>query len=389
MTDRGPEGASSDSPASGAGRLAVSGLHVGRVLGVPVYVTPAWFLVAAFITVVTAPEVAAEVPGLGAWRYVVSASFAVLLYASVFLHELSHTVVALRLGLPVRRVTLHLLGGFSEIEREPDTPGRDFLVAVAGPLLSLLLGGAGMILVAFTSSGSVVHLLAASLALANLVVGVFNLLPGLPLDGGRLLRAGVWKASGRPYTGTLVAAWVGRVLAGLVLVAPLWLLPLLGFGTDLFDLLWSALVASFIWVGASQSIAAARVRERLPSLQARVITRRAIPVTPDLPLAEALRRARESGAGGMVVVDRGGHPTGLVNEAAVTATPEHRRPWVSVSAVSRNLQPGMVISADLSGEDLLAALRRVPAMEYLVTDDDDRVFGVLSATDVDAVFASA
>lgn len=366
----------------------MSGLSVGRVFGVPVYVTPAWFLVAAFITVAFEPTVATQVPGLGWSRYLVSASFALLLYASVFAHELSHTLVALRLGLPVRRVTLHLLGGFSEIEREPETPGREFLVAVAGPVVSLVLGGVGLLLMGVSTEGTVARVLADSVAVANLLVGVFNLLPGLPLDGGRVLRALVWKTSGRPYTGTFAAAWVGRVLAGVVLVTPLWMPPLLGQEPDLVDLIWSALVASFIWVGASQSLFAAKVRERLPGLQARTLTRRAIPVSADLPLAEALRRAREAGAGGLVVVDRENRPTGLVNEAAVTATPEHRRPWVTVSSATRNLTPGMVISVDLGGEELLGALRRAPAMEYLVTDQNGDVYGVLAATDVDKVFTA-
>jgi Zn-dependent protease/CBS domain-containing protein len=366
---------------------AGGGMQMGRILGVPIYVTPAWFLVAALITLFFADTVERAVPGMGAVRYVVSASFALLLYGSVLLHELSHTVVALRLGLPVRRVTLHLLGGVSEIEREPETPGREFLVAIAGPVVSLALGGAGALLVLAVAPGTVGYLLAWSLAVTNLLVGGFNMLPGLPLDGGRVLRAGVWRATGRPYTGTLAAAWVGRVLAVCVLAAPL--LPLLADeDLDVVNVVWAALVASFVWVGASQAIFAARVRERLPGLQARTLTRRAVPARSDVPLAEALRRAADAGATGIVVLDGDGSPGALVNEAAVTAIPEHRRPWVTVSTVSRRVEPGLVLGVGMSGEDLLAAMRRHPATEYLVLDEDGAVYGVLAAADVDQVFAS-
>ena len=124
-------------PAPGAparGRLVIA-----RPFGVPVDVTPAWFLVAGLITWGFAATVEREVPGLGTWRYAVSLTFALLLYLSVLVHELSHTVVALRSGLPVRRISLHLLGGVSEIERPAETPGREAGIAVAGPLVSLLL----------------------------------------------------------------------------------------------------------------------------------------------------------------------------------------------------------------------------------------------------------
>ncbi|MFC7467265.1 site-2 protease family protein [Actinomadura keratinilytica] len=196
---------------------------MGRFFGVPIYVAPSWFLVAALITWVFGGQLDRVLPELGGARYLVSLFFAVAFYASVLVHELAHTVVALRQKLPVRRIQLQFFGGVSEIEKESETPGREFLLAFVGPLLSLVLGGAFYLALDLVEPGTVPGVLIAGLTISNLLVAVFNLLPGLPLDGGRMLRAVVWKLTGKPMSGTVAAAWVGRVLAVAVLIG----LPLL------------------------------------------------------------------------------------------------------------------------------------------------------------------
>jgi Zn-dependent proteases len=363
------------------------GLRMGRPFGVPVYVSPTWLIVAAFITYTFQPVVLGYLPWLSeATGYVVAFVFAVFLYLSVLLHELAHCVVALRYGLPVRRITLYLLGGVSEIEREPDSPGKEFLVAFAGPLLSLGLAVGGYLLYQLVSPWTILGVLVQQLWLSNLIVGIFNLLPGLPLDGGRMLRAGVWKVAGNPGHGTVAAAWVGRVLAVALVGVPLGLTLITGQGQELTFLLWSVLLASFIWMGASQALRAARVRARIPQVRARELARPAIAVTADLPLAEALRRAEEAGAGAIVVADHDGRPVAIVNQAAVTATPEHRRPWISTGAVARSLEPALVLAADLEGEPLIDAMRRTPAGEYLLVERSGEVYGVLVTADVNRMF---
>lgn len=133
----------------------------------------------------------------------------------------------------------------------------------------------------------------------------------------------------------------------------------------------------------------ARLRERLPELRARNLTRRAVPVTADTPLSEALRRANEAGARALVVVDGQGEPTALVREAAIAGVPEHRRPWIAVGGLAQDLKPGLRVSADLAGEDLLETLRATPATEYLVVEETGEVYGVLSTADVERAFVSA
>jgi len=120
----------------------------------------------------------------------------------------------------------------------------------------------------------------------------------------------------------------------------------------------------------------------VPQLNARNLVRRALSVPPDLPLAEALRRAREHGARGLVVVDSNGQPDAVVDEAAVVATPEQRRPWIPVMSLARRLTPGLVIDADLAGMALIEAMQRTPSSEYVVVERTGAVVGVLAAADV-------
>ncbi|MBH1936677.1 site-2 protease family protein [Streptomyces sp. AV19] len=375
-------------------RESGGGILMGRPFGVPVYVAPSWFLVAALITWVFGGQLDRVLPELGRARYLVSLFFAVAFYASVLVHELAHTVAALRFKLPVRRIQLQFFGGVSEIEKESETPGREFVLAFVGPLLSLVLAGVFWLGLQAVEPATVPGVLLAGLMVSNLLVAAFNLLPGLPLDGGRMLRAVVWKISGRAMTGTVAAAWVGRALAVSVLIG----LPLLtqadraeSFGSvdSLTDALLAAILAAIIWTGAGNSLRMARLRERLPGLRARTLTRRAVPVEAATPLSEALRRANEQGARALVVVDGSGAPTALVRESAIVGIPAHRRPWVAVGTLAQELTDGMRVSAELSGEELLETLRLTPATEYLVVEETGEVYGVLSTADVERAFVAA
>jgi Zn-dependent protease/CBS domain-containing protein len=358
------------------------GFVVARPFGIPVYVTPYWFVIAAVFSVIYANDLSNTISGNT--RYVVAAAFVVLLYASVLVHELAHSLVARSYGLPVRRILLNPLGGISEIEREAPTPGREFAVAGAGPALSLVLAAIGWGLAQAAPYG-VTGALIRQLVVANIIVGVFNLLPGLPLDGGRMLRAVIWKFTKRPTTATIAAAWVGRGLAVALLAIPFFSGGLAG--GDIVSTLWVLVIAAFMWTGATQSIKATRFRERLPALQARRLARKAISVSASTPLAEAVRQADEAGARAIVVVDHDSKPIAIVNETAVMATPPQRRPWVEAGALARSIDPSLVLSADLQGMALLDAIRRAPATEYLLVDSTGQVFGVLATRDLDQVFA--
>jgi Zn-dependent protease len=366
------------------GRASRAGIVVARPFGIPVFVSPYWFVIAGVFILLYASRLSNSLHGNV--RFVVAAAFVVLLYLSVLVHELAHSVVARGYGLPVRRILLYPLGGVSEIDKEPQTPLREFCVSAAGPALSLALGAVGWALSQVVIDG-VSGLLVRQLMYANIIVGVFNLLPGLPLDGGRILRAVIWKFTGKPNTATIAAAWVGRALAiALLLLVPLYFGRLTG-GDTTANTLWVAVIAGFMWVGAGQSIRATKFRERLPELQAKRLARRAISVPATMPLAEAIRQADESRARAVVVVDHDSKPIAIVNEAAVMATPPQRRPWVDAGSMARSIEPNMILPADISGMALLEAIKRAPASEYLLVEPSGQVYGVLAARDLDHVFA--
>jgi Zn-dependent protease/CBS domain-containing protein len=360
-----------------------TGIVVARPFGIPVLVSPYWFIIACVFIVIYANDLAQTLRG--PVRFFVAAAFVVLLYLSVLVHELSHSLVARGYNLPVRRIVLQPLGGVSEIDQEPQTPLREFCVSAAGPALSLVLGVAGYFLMDAFTYESIPWNLARSLMVANIIVGVFNLLPGLPLDGGRMLRAVIWKITGKPATGTIAAAWVGRIIAIGLLVLPYFYG---GYaGGDIVSSLWIFAIAAFMWFGAGQAIRATRFRERLPSLNARRLARKAISIPADLPLAEAIRRADENRARAVVVVDHEDKPIAILNETAVMATPPQRRPWIEAGSLARSIDPSIVLPADLSGMALLDAIRRAPASEYLLVEPSGQVYGVLAARDLDQVFA--
>jgi Zn-dependent protease len=359
--------------------------RIGSLAGADVLVSSSWFLIAGLLAFLLAPRVEAAQSGLGAWKYVAGLAFAILLYVSVLLHEGAHAAMARHYGHPVSSITLHFLGGMTAIEGEARTPRQEFAIAVVGPLTSILVG-----LVSFAAwfvvPDGLLKLAVEGLVWANLLVGVLNLVPGLPLDGGRVLKALVWGVSGNVHRGTLVAGWVGRGAAVLALLWPLAQERVLKTAPTIVDLLLSVVIAAFLWTGATAAMASARLRRKLPQLIGRKLARRTLAVPDDLPLAEAVRRAQESQAGSIVTVTSSGHPLGVVNEAALLATPEDRRPWVAVSAVTRTLGSGLSLPADIAGEELIMAISRRPADEYLLVEDDGSIYGVLSTADVDRAF---
>jgi Zn-dependent protease len=387
----GPEGGSQPDPAGGRRYDPRQGLMIGRLFGIPVYISPYLVLVAA-VLVALYGNANQTLPGSlhgPVARYGVAAAFVILLYVSVLLHELSHSLVAKAFKLPVRKIVLYPLGGFSVIDPEPPTPGQEFLVSIAGPVMSLAVAGAGYLLDSVVHSTGVVHAVLDLVVFANLLVAIFNMLPGLPLDGGRVLRAGLWKITGNQGSATVMAAWSGRILAIALAVAVISGQQYLGsFGIEGQYGLWLIVVAIFIWMSAGQSLRSAKVRERLPSLQARALARRAIPVQSTLPLAEAIRRADLAQARALVVVDHESKPIAIVNENAVMATPEQRRPWVDAGSLARTLDDGMILSADLAGMDLIEAVSRVPASEYLLVEPSGQVYGVLARSDLDLAFGA-
>jgi Zn-dependent protease len=360
-------------------------VRIGRIAGADVLVSRSWFIVAALIAVVIAPRAEAAQPGLGNWKYLAGLAFAVVLYLSVLVHEASHALMARRFGFPVSSITLHFLGGMTAVEGEARRPREEFWIAVVGPITSLLVGGVGLLATSMVDGG-LIRMVLGGVALSNLIIGILNLVPGLPLDGGRVLKSAVWGVTGNVHQGTIIAGWCGRVLAVVALIWPLLLQRLTNSEPSLLDYAMAVIVAGFLWSGASAAMMSARLRGRLPSLVARSLVRVTISVAEDTPLAEAIRRAEEAGARGLLTATVSGDPIGIVSEESVEAVPTERRPWVPVASVARTIDPGMILPASISGEELILAMSRRPAREYLLMESDGTPLGVLATSDVDAAF---
>ena len=219
--------------------------RIGSLFGIPLFLDPSWFFILAFVTIINALDlyptfgsVLAGSAGLG---------MALLLFASVVLHELGHSLTARSQGIKVNSITLFIFGGVASIDQESKTPGEAFQVAIAGPAVSLTLFGLFYLLSQVLASSSVGQVLTLNLARINLVLALFNLIPGLPLDGGQVLKAAVWKLTGNRFQGVRWAAKSGKTLGGSAIALGLVLVLL----TGQWGAIWLTLIGGFIFRNAS------------------------------------------------------------------------------------------------------------------------------------------
>jgi Zn-dependent protease len=369
-------------PKQPAGPPVPGAVRLGSAFGVSIYLRWSWLFLAGAVVYLYGPVAQRSVPGLtGPGGYGLAFAFVGCLLLSVLLHELGHAVTARRFGIGVKAITLDLLGGYTEMETDSPRPTADFFVSAVGPAISGVLGGIALALQLTLPDHTVTDQLAFQLAWSNLLVAIFNALPGLPLDGGRALRAIVWGATGDRNVGTQVAGWIGRVLAVLTLVISL-LLAYSGV-TNSVSALFGALIAWTLWQGATLAIRQGRMASRLPLVDLRRLARPVVTVMAGTPLSEAARRAAESGQNGapVAIIDSSGRVVGLVHEPAAAAVPEERRPWVPVESVARTLDPGRTLAVTLAGDEVIRAVQAHPAPSYLVVSGND-VVGVLRTADL-------
>ena len=359
------------------------GLRLGRVCGVPVVVRRGWALVAAVLTWAFEPVVDDAVPGLGAGAYAVSAAFAVLLYASVLVHELGHSLLARSLGLGVTRIELGPLGGGSLLAAEPPGRGPEAAIAAVGPACSLLLGALGAGIAALAPDGGVLRALAVELTVANLAVGGVNLLPGLPFDGGRMLVAASSGGPGGRLRGVRAAALAGRVLALVVAAAPFAAAVAGWTRLDLALVVLAAAAGAWLWVSSGAAAQVSEMRLRVPGLSAGGLLRRPLRLPADSPLSEALRR---SDGEGVAVVDGAGRLAAYASPERLRGVPELRRPWTTVGEHATTLGPPC--APTLGGQALLDFLQGSPAEAYGVRGEAGAFDGVLLARDVAAALAA-
>jgi Zn-dependent protease/predicted transcriptional regulator len=260
--------------------------HLGKLAGIDIYINYSWIIILVFLTWSLATGwFPAFYPGWSSALYWITSLIAsILLFLSVLLHELAHSLVARRRGLRVKNITLFIFGGVSNIEQEPQSPGVEFQMTVVGPLTSLVLGGIFfLLLLPLRGVNTPVAAILGYLGLTNLLLGVFNLLPGFPLDGGRVLRSIIWRATGNLHRATRAAVIVGEVLAYLFILFGLWLF----FIGDILDGIWFGFIGWYL-LSAARS---ANTQDMLQTMLRGVkVTEVMTPSPPTVPANISLQR---------------------------------------------------------------------------------------------------
>jgi Zn-dependent protease len=360
-------------------------LSLGRIAGVQVGVNWSALAIVVVIVVGLATDLLpSEYPGRSTVAYVAAALVAAVLFlASLLAHELAHAIVARRNGVEVRSIVLWLLGGVAQLEGEPRTPGADFRIAVVGPLTSLglgaVFGAVGAIAAALDADGLVVGGLG-YLAGTNILLAVFNLIPAAPLDGGRVLRAALWRRSGNREAAAITAGGAGRVV-GFAMVG-LGLLQTLLTGT--FSGVWLALIGWFLISAATAEEQHARMGSRLSGVRvADVMTSDPVVADGTMTLADFVDRlAMSHQFSSYPLVDRGGRLTGLVTLNRVRAMPYGRLPGSRLRDIAC---PPEDVPTARPDEPLTALLPRMHGCadgRAVVLDEQGRVIGIVSSTDI-------
>jgi Zn-dependent protease len=331
-----------------------SGWVIGSVGGIPVVLAPSWVLVAAILVMLYFPVVRRMVPTLGMGTVVLTTlAFVVMLFVSVLVHELAHGVTGQRLGARPREYVLTFWGGHTSFVTELPGPGSSAVVSAAGPLANAALAVAAWGALATLDPGGPGRVILWGAMLSNALVAGFNLLPGLPLDGGQILEAIVWAVTGDRSRGTVVAAWAGRVV---VIAVLFWFLvrPLLeGSQPNLSTGIWMILLGAFMWSGTGQALRNAQARRATAGIDLRALA------VPTLVLDDTATLAQlETGLAGRtaaVVLVRDGQPVALLDPVALREVPYADRATTPVSAVARHLAPDQVVTA-MTGPAAVAAV---------------------------------
>lgn len=362
------------------------GIPLGRIAGVPIILAYSWFIVAVFTVIVYGPTLQARQPQLGVAAYFVALAYAVLLLLSVLVHELAHALTARAFGWPSQKIVLNLWGGHTQFEAFAASPGRSVVVALAGPAANFVLAAAAWFVVTGVMLTGVADILINIFMWANFLIAVFNVLPGLPLDGGRIVESAVWKATGSQEKGTIAAGWTGRAIVVAIVVFAVGVPFAQGQQLDLPFTMITLLVAAFLWQGATASIRHAGFRTRLPEVIAGRLARPAVGVPNYATVEEAVRAGAESGVA-VVLCSPEGKPQGVVDPSAISRVPESARSTTPVTAVGYALAPGAYVPETAAGQELIQYLAQLAGTEYAVVDATGRVVGLLSQRDVVAVIS--
>jgi Zn-dependent protease len=403
---------------AGPGRSAPYGWRLGAIHGIPVYLGRSWPIIAIVVVLTFGPTVPTPTGDTGgAYGYAVAVAYAVLLLISVLAHEAGHALMARRYGYRVDRVVADLWGGHTIYDSSTSRPGASALISVCGPAANLALAAVGYAAQTLAPDG-VVGLLLVALYLTNAFVGIFNLLPGLPLDGGYIVHALVWKVTGDRNRALIVAGWLGRVVT---LAVILWLVGrpfMLGRQPSLWTIVWCGLIGAFLWVGATSAIRTGQSRRSIERVPLTRVLRPAVVVGVTESVASVLAvvdrlapGARVDGsprgpgsilrpgappghvAPVVVVAGRSGEALGVADLDAARAIEPMRQGQVPVEAVVSRQPDGWVVVVDSRDGDVSGLVNAVAARgsaapsTLLAVTSAGEVLGTVTLADLSAAFS--
>ena len=370
--------------------MALPNWRIGRALGIPIHLHASWFAVFFFVTWSLATGYLPDtLPGLPVPRYWgMGGIAALLLFLSVLLHELGHSYVALRYQIPIKQITLFIFGGMAHMGKEPPSPRAEFLIAMAGPLVSFILGAAclgGTLVMESLFAQPGVHgliVLGSLLGMVNVQLGLFNLIPGFPLDGGRVLRAGLWARNKDFNRATSQAALVGigfgitLGLIGAVLMAGAWS-GILGQSIA-GNGVWLLFIGAFLFSAALASKRQTAPRMLMASVAVRqVMVQRVVTLLPDMTVQDAVNQYFIAQGCGEFPVCEEGHVLGVVTVRDVQALPTALWPWRRIREIMHPTSPAFCIPPGWSlmqAMDLMAQ----EGVDCLIVMEDGAIVGLVT-----------
>lgn len=351
-------------------------ISLGRIFGIPLTISYSWFIILALVTFLLANRMADRYPFWStAEQWLIGAVATILFFVSVLIHELSHSVLAMNRGIPVRGITLFIFGGISHIGKEARTPLVEFIIAGVGPFSSFILAAAfyGAYLL-FRDVSVHVGEIAITLAFINISLGLFNMLPGFPLDGGRVLRSAIWGVTGDYWRATFMATRGGQIVAGLMIVGGLVMLLLLRE----FQGVWLAAIGWFLAMAASGSLSQFKLRKRLDGFRTDDLMATGIEIVPprislEILATEHVLQSRQE----IYFVQQDEHIVGMISFRAASRVPRNRWTYTTVEEAMMPVEKIPVVPPDT---DALEALELIEQHRFplVLVMKDGKLLGYLN-----------
>ena len=356
------------------------GIPIGRLFGISIDLDYSWFLIVALLTwMLAASYYPTEFPGwTNAAYWGIGFATAILLFVSVLVHELAHSLVALRYGIPVPRITLFLFGGVSQIATEPPSAASEFWIAIAGPITSLVIAAICWEIEPLFAQAELVFALVKYLALLNLILALFNLIPGFPLDGGRVFRAIIWRTTQNYHRATVAAGMSGRFFGFLLIFLGIWQ----ALTGDIGGGIWIALIGWFLESAAGSQLQQESVKSMLGSHTVADAMQRDFPrIMGDISVQELLEHYMAHSTAHAVMMTAPDGTSGVVTLAALQNIPRDMWPY---TMASQAMTPLRVAETTQPGAILWSALDRMGrgGANQLPVVDETGVVGMLSREDI-------